>query len=298
MSAPAVEEQHGGVSGPHVHRVRRAAGLPGACVLVLALVLVPSSGARAASRACAAPRSERHHIKRVDLDRDGARERVDVYNFAGTATPVTTLMVCGRVQGHLVVVQRRTLNVSPGSPESGLVHAWIGDLNRDGRVEVAVRDYLTPSAGEVLTILRQAGARARTFRSLQRIAGDRVVMVPSSQVAATVRVDIKANHAADGRAHVETWRWSSVAHRWVCRRDCGGRPRIPCSGSVAGPLGTSAEGIEVKGMTCGAARTVIRHWLQHPHTPVDGFTITSPQRFHVHGRRAGEEFWFALMGTD
>ena len=186
-----------------------------------------------ASTRCAAPASGRHHVRFVDLNHDGVSERVDVYNSEAAPTPVTMLMVCRRVRGAFVIVQRRVLDESPGAPDSGLVGAWVADLNRDGRVEVAARDFLTPSAGEVLTILRQAGAQARTFRILQRIDGDRVVMVPLERRAAIVRVDIKANHAADGRAHVETWRWTASASRWLCRADCGGRPGAASTGVAA-----------------------------------------------------------------
>ena len=172
---------------------------------------------------CQVPRTNRHHIFDVNLDRDRDRERIDVFNSTSGTTPRTGFMVCDRQAGRLVRGQLKYTFTSPGAPDSGLRQAWVGDLNRDGRYEIAIRDFITPSAGELLTILRQTARHGRTFGVLQRIAGDTVALRPSARGRATVTVLLKATHTSDGHTHTERWTWSAHAQRWVCSSQCGFR---------------------------------------------------------------------------
>ena len=181
-----------------------------------------ASVARAAPLPCQVPETDRHHVFKINLDRDRAKELVDVFNFDAAATPISSFMICKTIGGQLVRVQSQTITTSPGARSSGLVDAWAGDLNRDGRVEIAARDFLTPSAGEVLTIYRQSSPFSLRFRKLQSVPGDTVKLQPHRGAPATIAVMLKANHAADGRQHLATWRWSARAGRWTCRADCGG----------------------------------------------------------------------------
>ena len=188
------------------------------------LAVAPRTPALASQLPCQVPETDRHHIFLVNLDGDKTKERIDVFNVDAAGAPLTGLMVCDRVSGQWVRGQLKYIFTSPGARESGLRDAWAGDLNRDGRIEVAARDSITPSAGEVLEVLRQSNHNARTFKRLQSIAGDRVALQTHANSPATVTVSIKANHAADGRQHSERWTWFKHTGRWKCTRDCGGRP--------------------------------------------------------------------------
>ena len=193
-----------------------------------AFAVGPSSGvASAEPLPSQLAETDRNHMRRVNLDRDEKRERVDVFNFAGAGAPVSGLMVCNRAGGEWRRVQVKRIVESPGSPDSGLHAAWVGDLNNDGRVEVAARDFLTPSAGEVLTILRQRTRFAKRFRKLQSVAGDVAEVVRHANAPETLSVVLYAHHATDGRRHDETWRWSEPTDQWICVRDCGGRAQRP-----------------------------------------------------------------------
>lgn len=194
---------------------------PGLVGLVAAGALAVPAGAGAAP--CLLTEATRIHTFSINLDRDATRERIDVFNFDAAAAPVTIFQVCDRRGRSYVRSQRTVVNESPGNRQSGLRQAWVGDLNRDGRVEIAVRDYLTPSAGEVLSLYRQAAAHGRTFRTLQRIAGDTTALTRHTRTPATITVRLKANHARDGRAHTERWAFSKARGKWVCKTDCGGR---------------------------------------------------------------------------
>jgi hypothetical protein len=210
-------------AGGMFHRGR----LPVLVVLpLLAVISVSPGGVRAArsaaARPCVAPESDRQHPFRIDLDGDRRKELILVYNFDAAAAPVSMFMVCKRVHGDWVTVQRQTILQSPGARSSGLVDAWAGDLNKDRRVEIAARDFLTPSAGEVLSIYRQTRIHLLRFAKLQTIGGDQVTLHPHAGAAATVSVLLRANHSVDGRRHLQTWRWSSTAGRWTCRSDCRG----------------------------------------------------------------------------
>lgn len=276
--------------------------VPGLALAAIAAVLAPAA-ANAASLPCQVPETDRHHVVRINLDGTSAKELVDVFNFDAAATPVTELMVCKSVRGSL---RRASLRVvwgpSPGNRQSGLRAAWVGNLDRsDGRIEVAARNSITASAGENLVILRQARTHGLTFSRLQTIEADSVTMTRPSGRPAFVTAFVKATHSIDGKAHSERWTYSAARGRWVCSADCLGRPEYTmtaCPGQVAGPLGTAATSIRVLGLTCSRAKGVIAKWMARPRTPVDGFAITSPQRYRVLGRNGTQAFWFAISGTD
>lgn len=181
-----------------------------------------ASAAQAARLPCQLPETDRHHVFNINLDRGRAKEFVDVFNFDAAGTPISGFMTCKRIGGQLVRVQVQDITTSPGARSSGLVNAWVGDLNHDGQVEIAARDFLTPSAGEVLTIFRQSSKFSLRFRKLQSIPGDTVKLQTHTGATATITVMLKANHAADGRGYLATWRWSARADRWTCRADCSG----------------------------------------------------------------------------
>ncbi len=167
------------------------------------------------------PKLYRLHTFKLNLDRDRAKESVQVFDLhqGQTATPTTYFRVRDRRKGAIVYPQITQVFRSPGSRTSGLVQAWARNLNADRRVEIAVRDYATASVGEVLTLYRQQKVRSLAFVELQKVVGDRIVI---SRRKAPVRwkILIKANHAPDGRDHHELWRWSSVKKKWVCKTDC------------------------------------------------------------------------------
>jgi hypothetical protein len=200
--------------------VLKSAALISAALVLAALLVSPSPGSER-SRRGSAPAMYRAHTFKLNLDRDPARERVQVYDLhvGPLSTPVTYFRVSDRRKGAWVSVQLKLVFQSPGSSESGLVQAWLRDLNSDKRVEIAVRDYATPSVGEALTIYRQKKARSLRFLQLQRIVGDKIVMT-SHKPPVEWKVSIKANHAPDGRDHYELWQWDSAGNRWRCTADC------------------------------------------------------------------------------
>jgi hypothetical protein len=185
------------------------------CVVLASLAV----GAAAGRGTVPPPQMTRLHTFGIDLDRDGTRERIRVYNVDRWPGPLPTtyLAVDDRRAGSLVQTQlTRVYGPSPGAAESGLAGAWAGDLNRDGRTEVAVRDLVTPSVGEVLSLYRQAGPASLLLVPVQTIPGDRVVVGRAGEISATLR----ANHSPDGRTHVEIWRWHAASRRWACTTDC------------------------------------------------------------------------------
>lgn len=193
-----------------------------AALAIAAGVLGAPPGAGAAVP-CLLTEATRIHTFNVELDGDSTRERIDVFNLDATGAPMTLFQVCDRRGGDYARGQRTVVTTSPGDRTSGLRQAWAGDLDRDRRIEIAVRDHLTPSAGEVLSVYRQKARHARTFRLLQRISGDATSLTRHSRSPATITVSLKANHARDGRTHTERWRFSKSRRRWACRVDCGGR---------------------------------------------------------------------------
>ena len=219
---------------------------------LLAVTSVSPSAVRGAGSSavapCVAPESNRQHPFRIDLNGDGRKELILVYNLDAAGSPVSMFMVCKRVDGDWVRVQRQTILQSPGARSSGLVEAWAGDLNKDRRVEIAARDFVTPSAGEVLSIYRQTRIHSLRFAKLQTIGGDQVTLHPHTGAAATVTVLLKANHSVDGRRHLQTWRWSRTADRWRCRSDCRGTATARPGGSVVAGAARAPQRITPAGV--------------------------------------------------
>jgi hypothetical protein len=210
-------------SRPHP-TVRAATRVVAATALTAALAaLAMPSGASGASMPCLLTEATRINTFAVNLDADRAKERIDVYNFDAAGAPVTMFQVCDRRAGQFWLTQRRVVTESPGNRDSGLRAAWVGDLDRRGRVEIAVRDYISPSAGEVLSIFRQRTRTSRTFRPVQTIAGDQVTLRRRAGAPATITAVLRANHARDGRAHTERWTFRRATGMWACAVDCGGR---------------------------------------------------------------------------
>lgn len=184
------------------------------------VVLVAGALALAAGKPAPPPGSNRIESFRPNLDPDRDKERVFVYNRADQDQPVSYFEVWDRGRNGWKRGQRRLVTLSPGSPESGLAKAWVGDLNRDGRMEIAVRDRITPSAGEALSIFRQKSEGSRKFRPLQGVGGDRVGVKTRKRKPAYLKVTLMSNHSPDGREHHEIWKWSSRSGQWRCRTDC------------------------------------------------------------------------------
>jgi hypothetical protein len=203
----------------YTRRVPRKAAFPLVALLFSALLVLPSSGL-GGSRV-PLPTLYRLHTFKLNLDRDAARERVQVYDIRQGAlmTPTTYFRVGDKRKGVWVNVQLQRVFQSPGSSESGLVQAWARDLNGDSRAEIAVRDYSTPSVGEVLTIYRQKKAHSLRFSKRQTIAGDQIV-IAKRKSPVTWKVLIKANHAPDGIEHHELWSWVPAQKKWACKTDC------------------------------------------------------------------------------
>jgi len=199
--------------------VSRNAALASVALLLLALLVLPSSGL--GSSQVPLPTLYRLHTFKLNLDRDAARERVQVYDLRQGAmmTPTTYFRVGDRRKVAWVYVQLTQVFQSPGSSESGLVQAWVRDLNGDKRVEIAVRDFATASVGETLTLYRQKKVHSLRFSKLQTIVGDKIV-IARRKAPATWNVLIKANHAPDGRDHHELWRWAPAQKKWLCTTDC------------------------------------------------------------------------------
>ena len=167
------------------------------------------------------PTLYRLHTFKVNLDRDRALERVQIYDLhqGAMSSPTTYFRVSDRRKGAWFYVQLVQVFQSPGSSDSGLVQAWVRDLNGDRRVEIAVRDYATASVGETLTLYRQRKVRSLRFSKLQTVVGDQVV-IAKRKAPVSWKVLIKANHAPDGRDHHEVWRWSPAQKKWLCKTDC------------------------------------------------------------------------------
>ncbi|MGD0272779.1 MAG: hypothetical protein ABSB96_03510 [Gaiellaceae bacterium] len=197
----------------------RNAALVSVALLLSAPLVLPSSGL--GNLQVPLPTLYRMHTFKPNLDGDPALERVQVYDLhqGAMSTPTTYFRVSDRRKGAFVYVQLVQVFQSPGSSESGLEQAWVRDLNHDGRVEIAVRDYATPSVGETLTLFRQKKAHSLSFSKLQAVVGDQIV-IAGSKAPVAWNVFIKANHAPDSRDHHEVWSWSTAQKKWFCTTDC------------------------------------------------------------------------------
>jgi hypothetical protein len=176
---------------------------------------------------CVANHRDRLHSWRdfkLNLDGDRALERVRVYvqvynvDQGDESMPTTYFEVGDSRNGSFVSAQLERVFQSPVKA-GWLMQAWVRDLNGDGRAEIAVRNYSTPSVGETLTIYRQKKARSLRFAKLQTLVGDQVVIAKST---APVRWKtlIKANHAPDSIEHHELWSWAPTQKKWACKTDC------------------------------------------------------------------------------
>lgn len=167
------------------------------------------------------PKLYRLHTFKLNVDRDSALERVQIFDLrqGEMSTPRTNFRVEDRRNGAWSYAQVESIFQSPGSSDSGLVQAWARDLNGDRRVEIAVRDYATPSVGETLTLFRQKTAHSLAFSKLQKVVGDQIV-IARRKSPVRWKVLIKANHAPDSRDHHELWAWSPAKGTWLCKTDC------------------------------------------------------------------------------
>lgn len=186
-----------------------------------ALAIAPVAGiALTQARPSAPAGANRVRDFRLNINGNGVSEHILVFNLDQSGQqPTTWLSVWKqRRDGRWERPQySRVFGPSPGSSESGLMSVYAGDLNKDGRYEVAVLDFITPSVGEELTIFRQTRFRGLRFRPLQTIVGDKIARVPSGPgQASQFAVTIKTNHSPDGRLHLERWAWSRTSQRWTC----------------------------------------------------------------------------------
>ena len=203
----------------YTNSVPRKATLSLVALLLFAPLVLPSSvlgGSRVPL-----PTLYRLHNFKLNLDGDRALERVQVYDVRQGAmlTPTTYFRVGDRRKGTFANVQLQRVFQSPGSSESGLAQAWVRDLDGDSLVEIAIRDFATPSVGEVFSIYRQRTAHSLRFSKLQTIVGDQIV-IASRKAPVTWNVLIKANHSPDGSEHHELWSWVSTQKKWLCKTDC------------------------------------------------------------------------------
>ncbi len=185
-----------------------------------AVVIVPAVAIALTQAKPSAP-SGATRVRDFALNIDGSRgnEHILVFNLSQSGQPTTYLSVWHQRPDRRWDQSQysRVFGPSPGSRTSGLEYAIVGDLNNDRRFEVAVLDFITPSVGEVLTILRQNRYHGLRFRPLQSISGDKITRAPSAPGSLTVfTVTIKANHSPDGKVHNERWAWSKPKQRWVC----------------------------------------------------------------------------------
>ncbi len=171
--------------------------------------------------------ADRVETFKLNLDKDRAKERIFVYNLSQGKppydSPVSWFEVWNKKAGGWAQVQRKLVYENPGSSDAGLVSAWVSDLNRDGHVEIAVRDFVSPSFGEILSIYRQKSKHSTRFRKLQIVGGDQVKMKPRKKKTALLKAYLMSNHSPDNLEHHEVWKWSGRANQWTCRKDCAAR---------------------------------------------------------------------------
>lgn len=165
--------------------------------------------------------AERVESFKLNLDKKGKKERVFVYSIPENGFPAVYFEVWKRAKGNWRRGQVKMVTAVPNTnPEYGLKKAWVSDLNRDHKVEIAVRSAITPSVGESLSIYRQKSARSLKFRGLQGIGGDQVKVKPKRGKSAAIKVFRLSNHSPDNVEHHELWKWSKKADQWRCREDC------------------------------------------------------------------------------
>ncbi len=189
--------------------------------IAVALSLMAAPAAFPAQGPHAPEGASRVELFKPNLDGDRRAERVFVYNLATEGFPATYFEVWDRRGGTWKRGQVRLVTQVPSfDPSSGLRKAWVGDLNRDGRVEIAVRDYFTPSVGETVSIYRQKAKGSRSFAFLQAVPGDQVSVRRRKGKTAILTAFLKSNHSPDNLEHHEIWKWSKRANRWRCDSDC------------------------------------------------------------------------------
>lgn len=189
--------------------------------MTIALSLMAAPAAHSAQAPQAPAGAGRVELFKPNLDGDRRAEQVFVYNLVTEGFPATYFEVWDHSAGTWMRGQVTQVTQVPSfDPSSGLRGAWVGDLNRDGSVEIAVRDYFTPSVGEVVSIYRQKVEGSREFAFLQGIPGDQVSVQRRKHKSTIVTVFLKSNHSPDGLEHHEIWAWSKQAERWRCDSDC------------------------------------------------------------------------------
>ncbi len=188
-------------------------------ITVGAVASVPV-GALALTQAKPSAPSGATRVREFAANIDGTRglERIFVFNLNQSGQSTTYLTVWHQRAGrHWTQSQySRVFGPSPGKSGKWPAIAIAGDLNNDRRYEVGALDFVTPSVGEVLTILRQSRYHGLRFKPLQSISREKIARAPSMPGSPTVfAVTIKANHSPDGRVHNERWAWSKPKRRWV-----------------------------------------------------------------------------------
>ncbi len=176
---------------------------------------------RAAGKPAPPKGADRVQRFKENLDGDAKKEVLFVYNLTTDGAPASYLEVWNHKHGEWKPGQQKLVNQVPSqSSSAGLVKAWAGDLNKDGLVEAAVLDFVSPSFGETLLILRQKSATSRRFESLQSLGGDAIDVQREQGKPAVIEIFRKANHSPDNAEHTEKWKWSEKADAWTCRKDC------------------------------------------------------------------------------
>jgi hypothetical protein len=181
---------------------------------------IPIPMAAGGSEPAPPPGADRVERYKVDLRPADGKERVLVYNKPKQGFPATWFEIWRKADGEWVRGQRKLVGQIPSYEDAGLVKAWVADLNGDGRVEIAVRDFITPSVGESLSILRQTSSASLRFGPLQSVGGDQVGVRLRNGRTALLEIFRKSNHSPDGVEHHEIWKWSGGGGAWRCTSDC------------------------------------------------------------------------------
>lgn len=180
-----------------------------------------ASGASAA-KSPKAPRGAKSVERfRVQLDTSASREWVIVYSKKGTrGTKSTFFDVFMRSRGRWKRAQhQRAWGPAQVRGYTPFRKAWVGDLNGDGLVEIATRNYASAAMGEELPIFRQRAAGSLRFSRLQSVSGSRVSLSTTTSPA-QIKVTISGSFSPDGKIYKEIWGWEQGADRWRCQQDC------------------------------------------------------------------------------